>query len=67
MKMEAVLGGISLFPTVVFVAWGWSRLRLDVMLAGVEPCCEEAIGCERISPYYLSLTLSLALSFVFHR
>ena len=50
MKMEAVLGGISLFPTVVFVAWGASKLRLDVMLASVEPCCEPSMGCTDTLP-----------------
>ncbi len=45
MKMETVLGGISLFPTVVFVAWGASKLRLSVLLAPTEPCCRDAIDC----------------------
>lgn len=50
MKMEAVLGGISLLPTVVFVAWGASRLRLDVLLSPTEPCCRDAMGCKPSLP-----------------
>ena len=50
MKMEAVLGGLSLFPTVIFVVMGASSIQPSVILSALEPCCTEALDCTTLLP-----------------